>query len=113
MAKAEKVRRRKIRTLNDKLRTEGIGGQILITQGVQSLPEKTLRKILPKIRNFDAFNENNDPYKERDCAAIKVDGETIFWKIDYYDRSLRGGSPDAADPRVTKRVLTIMLSSEY
>jgi hypothetical protein len=34
----------------------------------------------------------------------------MLWKIDYYDRDRRYGSPD---PAVTPRVLTIMLTSEY
>ena len=39
--------------------------------------------------------------------------ERVFWKLDYYDRDLRFGSEDAANPAVTRRVLTIMLSDEY
>ena len=31
----------------------------------------------------------------------------------YYDRALDFGSPDPADPDVTARVLTILLTSEY
>ena len=113
MARTEKERREAIRILNDKLRTQGLGGQIMITQGIQALPAETLSKILPKIRAFDDFGENNDPYGEHDCAALEVDGQRIFWKIDYYDKSMKGGSPDPTDPTVTERVLTIMLAEEY
>ena len=38
---------------------------------------------------------------------------TIFFKIDYYDRTLTHHSPDPADPAVTERVITIMLADEY
>ena len=38
--------------------------------------------------------------------------ETVFWRIDAYDRNLRFYSEDPADPAVTCRVLTIMLTSD-
>jgi len=44
---------------------------------------------------------------------LTYEGEKIFWKIDYYDRALKYGSEDPADPEQTTRVLTIMLASEY
>jgi hypothetical protein len=59
------------------------------------------------------FTNDNDPYGEHDFGAFDVDGARLFWKIDYYDRSLSGGSPDPTDPAVTCRVLTIMLAWEY
>lgn len=37
----------------------------------------------------------------------------MIFKIDYYNLNLSGHSPDAADPAVTRRVLTIMLAAEY
>lgn len=113
MAQLEEERRKAIRNLNDKLRKTGLGGRIMITQGIQDLLPDTLAKIIPTIRQFDDFSENNDPYEEHDCAAIEVDGERIFWKIDYYDKALKGGSPDPTDPKVTERVMTIMLAEEY
>src|SRR6266487_614297 len=42
-----------------------------------------------------------------------ADGQTIFFKIDYFDRELSMHSPDPADPSVTQRVITIMLAEEY
>ena len=44
---------------------------------------------------------------------VQAHGRTIFWKIDYYDLLLKCGSPDPADPVVTRRVLTVMLAEEY
>ncbi len=65
------------------------------------------------METFDAFTPDNDPHGERDFGSFEHEGERIFWKIDYYDRSLQFGSEDPSDPRQTRRVLTIMLASEY
>jgi len=48
-----------------------------------------------------------------DCAIVKVEGHTIIFKIDYYDLGMRCGSDDPSDEKLTRRVMTIMLASEY
>ena len=63
--------------------------------------------------SFDRFDEENDPYGEHDFGALELEGERLFYKIDYYDQSLSAHSPDPSDETVTKRVLTIMLAEEY
>jgi hypothetical protein len=37
----------------------------------------------------------------------------VWLKIDCYDRDLVWGSPDPADPAVTRRVVTILLPEDY
>lgn len=74
--------------------------------------------ILEAIRNFDAFNEGNDPYGERDFVSVSVavaGGElNVLFKIDYFSGSdCNYGSDNPADPNCTFRVGTIMLASEY
>jgi hypothetical protein len=46
-------------------------------------------------------------------GAFEAEGRTVFFKIDYYDRTYSMLSPDPADPSVTHRVITIMLAEEY
>ena len=106
-------RRDRIRELNDQLRYSGIGGRVLITQGIDALGAHAAAAILAAVRRFDSFTEENGPYGEHDFGSLEVDGRTIFFKIDYYDLTETMHSEDAADPDKTRRVLTIMLAEEY
>jgi hypothetical protein len=102
----------KIRELNDEFRQQLPNNGILLTQGVNAREDKT--EIVEQVRDFKDFNEDNDPHKEHDFGSIVLnDGQKIFWKIDYYDINLQKHSPDPANPDVTKRILTIMLSEDY
>ncbi|MEP2828193.1 MULTISPECIES: DUF3768 domain-containing protein [Alphaproteobacteria] len=102
-----------IRRLNDDLRQKGRDGQVLITRGIQALPQEVVQKVIEAVKAFDDFTPDNDPHGEHDFGSVRIDENAIFWKIDYYDRSMEAGSPDPADPEVTTRVLTIMLADEY
>lgn len=102
-----------IARLNDELRRTFTGGKIMMTAGINALPDKVKAKVLSAVRSFNEFTEDNDPHKEHDFGSFDVDGEKCFWKIDYYDLTMEGGSDNPADPAVTTRVLTIMLASEY
>ena len=106
-------RQRRIRELNDQLRCFARSGVIYITAGVQALGEEGVQAALVGVRDFTAFDRDNDPYAEHDMGGFKVGRDRLLFKIDYYDRERRFGSPDPADPAVTTRVLTIMLASEY
>ncbi|WP_234179807.1 DUF3768 domain-containing protein [Sphingopyxis sp. NFH-91] len=119
----------RIARLNDLTRQAmGVACTAVATRGFRSLPSFDQSAIRELIETYDAFTPDNNPYGERDFGAIYLtrdgkwtaakpaDGkplETVFWKIDAYDRNLRFGSEDPADPAVTRRVLTIMLASEY
>ena len=60
-----------------------------------------------------AYLAHNDPHEEHDFGSFQADGQTIFFKIDYFDKTLMYHSPDPADPSVTERVITILLADEY
>lgn len=55
----------------------------------------------------------DDPHGERDFGAFEFRGERLFFKIDCYDLALEFGSEDPANASVTRRVMTIMLASDY
>ena len=103
-----------LRDLNDAFRMTFIGGRVMVTCGVAALPLPVRESILARVRSFDDFTEENDPHGEHDCGSFEqVGAGRIFWKIDYFEPTLTYGSADPADPKVTGRVLTSMLASEY
>ncbi len=102
-----------IATLNDRFRESMIGGRVVMTAGVSSRESSFQDKAVAAIREFRAFDENNDPYGEHDFGAIEVEGDELFWKIDYFDPTVTFHAEDPACARTTVRVLTIMLAEEY
>ena len=106
--------RAQVRLLNDEYRCFGTGrGSVMLTAGIHESGPKFVQEVVSAVQAFDAFTRDNYPYDEHDFGAFGIGGERLFFKIDYYDLDLQGHSPNAADPAVTHRVLTIMLASEY
>jgi hypothetical protein len=99
--------------LNDTFRSTFVGGGVLVTDGVAAMDCNAKRCLLSAVRMFDQFSDDNDPNGEHDFGVIEIAGDRFFFKIDYYDRSMSGHSPDKADPTITTRVLTIMRADEY
>ena len=122
LSRAERIAR-----LNDLARRAmGIASVVVATEGIRALSEADQSRLRELVETFDAFTPDNDPYGKRDFGAIYqgVDGVwpalrpvdvamTVFWKIDAYDRALRFGSEETADPAMTRRVLTLMLAGEH
>lgn len=110
-----KSRARIIAALNDTFRRSlpNGAGRILYTSGVSANGPRFVAKALASVAAFDAFSADNDPHGEHDFGSFEINGETLFWKIDYYDVSMEFGSENPADPQQTTRVLTVMLATEY
>ena len=104
---------RRIRELNDAFRRTFSGGRVMLTSGVNALPEAVKANALQLVRTHHQFDEGNDPHGEHDFGSFELADRTFFWKIDYYDGRCEFGSDDPSDPNRTTRVLTLMLSSEY
>ena len=108
----------KIATLNDALRHEpGTGelGGIMMTHGVSVLGVVFTVRALAMLKAFNAFTADNDPYGEHDFGSFELEGHTLFWKVDYYEKhsDFTAGAETPDDPQKTDRVLTIMLAEEY
>ena len=102
-----------IARLNDQLRKTATGGTIMVTKGVLAISGYNSLELAEALAAYDAFDAENDAHGERDFGDLTLWGEEIFWKIDYHDVDLKFGSDDPADPNKTKRVLTVMLMSEW
>ena len=107
------------RRLNDEMRS-AIGtiavqayGAVVVTSGVIERGDAFTHRAAEAVSAFDAFDASNDPYGEHDFGAFDLDGEKLFFKLDYYALDMQGHSPDKSDLGLTHRVLTIMLASEY
>lgn len=102
------TRAEQIAKLNDKFR--GMAVDVVLTQGVIHCVQDVI-SLMKTIEVFDTFTSDNDPYGEHDFGSLNWKGQKIFWKIDYYDQSLTYGE-DPLSPKC-RRVMTIMLASEY
>jgi hypothetical protein len=92
---------------NDAFRRSGNG--VVLTGGAMEI--RDCLGLLDRIKKFKDFNTDNDPYGEHDFGSLVWMGEKVFWKIDYYDEPLKAWK----DPNSSgcRRVLTVMLASEY
>lgn len=113
-----------IARLNDWLRanlTQPGSNRVVMTAGIAELIGdialfrgfRRRAELLRSIRDFEAFDCDNDPHGHRNLGLFTFGGTSCLWKIDYYDRDLAFGSDDPADPFKTVRVLTILRADEY
>ena len=103
----------KIKQLNDAFRKSFSGGRVVLTCGIASLPLVQQNEVINKVKKFNDFTEDNDPYGEHDFGCFDYRGKQIFWKIDLYDLNYEFYSPQPDDETQTNPVLTIMFAEEY
>ncbi|TQM89738.1 DUF3768 domain-containing protein [Roseinatronobacter monicus] len=88
-------------------------GQTVTTRAVAAKGFDFLLNAQIAVAAFNDFNEENDPYGDHTFGVVTVSGERLFWKIDLYDLNFEYGSDQPENPERTRRVLTIMLPSDY
>jgi hypothetical protein len=109
----------RIRAANDRFRayigTTGgrYGDHVYVTQGVAAHGAEFVERAIQAASTYFTFTPQNDPYGEHDFGDFVLEGEQLFWKIDYLDLELEHGSEDPSDLESTRRVMTVMLAAEY
>lgn len=88
-------------------------GKVVMTQGVAAMTPDFLLQLTREVVAFDAFNEDSDPYGVHEMGVIDIADETVWFKIDLYDINYEYGAQTPEDPEQTRRVLTMLLPSEY
>ncbi len=105
-----------ISSLNDRFRKSILSpgrNKLVLTPGVSALAFLDQMTLLHRIMNFSDFNENNDPHGEHDFGDVKQKGVKYFFKIDYFDKSMKHASKNPHDPDITVRIMTVMRADEY
>ena len=88
-------------------------GQFVMTRGVMALGPDARLAATRAVAAFEAFTADNDPYGYHEFGSVEVFGTAIWFKIDLYDLNYKYGAPEPSDIEQTRRVLTLLLPSEY
>tara|TARA_R110002072_G_scaffold261726_1_gene420520 strand:- start:1001 stop:1360 length:360 start_codon:yes stop_codon:yes gene_type:complete len=88
-------------------------GQFVMTPGVAALGPVAHLELTRRVAAFDAFNADSDPQGWHEMGVIEFEDTTVWFKVDLYDTDYQYGSPEPSDPAQTRRVLTLLLPSEY
>ena len=103
----------RIRELNDAFRTTLIGGRVVLSAGVRILSECLRRRVMRTLQSSRALRSFGKPNPEHESGTFTVQDIEFYWTIDYYDSTPEFAVRDPSDQVSTKRVLTLMLSSEH
>jgi hypothetical protein len=60
----------------------------MMTAGVAALENPVRNAVVEKIKAFDAFDDDNDPWGEHDFVSVEHNGQTFFAKIDLYEETV-------------------------
>lgn len=69
-----------IARLNDDFRHHLSKGTLVLTSGIRCNTKEDIAEIIAHVRNFNNFNEDNDPYGEHDFGAFDFKGKKINFK---------------------------------
>lgn len=90
-----------------------IPGRSVWTASFEAETAAFKRAALKAIGEIATFDPENDPDGFHDFGAVEIDGRSVWFKIDAYDRTYDYGSDDHSDLEKTRRVLTILFPSDW
>jgi hypothetical protein len=93
--------------------TDAPQGQFVMTRGVAALGPDARLELIRRVAVFETFNSDSDPQGWHEMGVIEFEDTTVWFRIDLYDTDYTYGSPEPSDPEQTRRVLTLLLPSEY
>ena len=88
-------------------------GRIVITPGIRAMGRDFETAAYVSVSKDTVFSEANDPWGARDFGTVIVNGTKVWWKIDLYNNDFNAGSEAPCDLAQTRRLVTILLPSEY
>ena len=59
--------------------------KLVCTRGIAGKFGHCMGRVMDRVRQYDTFTPDDDPWKEHDFGAFEFEGEKCFWKIDDYD----------------------------
>jgi hypothetical protein len=102
--------RKSERELNDALRQSFTGGRVLISPGIHSLSSEDHVKVLQRVRDFSAFNDETVPH--HDFGSFELAGVVYCFELERAPRA-RNDSNEPDYVGKPTRGLTIMRADEY
>ena len=87
-------------------------GKLVMTAGIAAQSGEFRAALIGALIAFDAFDTDSDPYGLHEMGVLKIEGESVWFKFDFYDENFEYGSEAPADPARTRRVLTLLFPSE-
>ncbi|MBS4082915.1 MAG: DUF3768 domain-containing protein [Rhizobiales bacterium] len=101
---------KRIRELNDALRTKCQGGRIQFTTEVMELDPQIRGRALSYLALYNKFSDHEDD--EHDSGTFIFSGFSFVWAIGYRRPDDTGISADPSDPTKTTRVLTLHVNAD-
>ncbi len=88
-------------------------GKLVMTAGIAAQSDEFRAALIGALVAFDSFDADSDPYGLHEMGVLEIEGERVWFKFDLYDENYEYGAEIPTDPTRMRRVLTLLLPSEY